>query len=178
MERCVATGAAISKVCAVPSRLLNGFNDIDYGAWQFKTYEEVDAAHPALFAAWFATPHLMRFPDGECLQNLLARSADAPRSMLQNHANETVVAVAHSSINRALLVQLLDQPLSSFWRVAQDPCCINEIDIFEGSVCVRRINETHHLGAVGVRAWQMNEHQENHLKRSQLAAAPEYKRND
>jgi hypothetical protein len=32
--------------------------------------------------------------------------------------------------------------------VAQDPCCINEIDVTGGSVCVRRINETQHLEAV------------------------------
>jgi len=51
-------------------------------------------------------------------------------------------------VNRALLLQLLDQPLSSYWRLAQRPCCINEIDILDGHIQVERINETHHLDEV------------------------------
>jgi phosphoserine phosphatase len=36
-----------------------------------------------------------------------------------------------------------------YWRIAQDPCCINEIDIAgDGKVCVRRLNETYHLDAI------------------------------
>jgi probable phosphoglycerate mutase len=46
------------------------------------------------------------------------------------------------------LTQLLDQPLSTFWRITQDPCCLNEIDIVDGNVRVLRINETHHLAAI------------------------------
>jgi probable phosphoglycerate mutase len=127
--------------------VLNELNDIDYGEWQFKSYEQIQTAFPTLFAAWFATPHLIRFPKGEALQDLVARSADALRSILDHHPDETVVAVAHDSVNRALLMQLLDQPLSSYWRVAQDPCCVNEIDIVGARVRVGRINETGHLSA-------------------------------
>jgi hypothetical protein len=43
------------------------------------------------------------------------------------------------------LLQLLDQPLSSYWRLAQSPCCINEVDIAGGRIEVLRVNETQHL---------------------------------
>jgi broad specificity phosphatase PhoE len=153
LKRCVATATAISDACGVPWRVLDELNDIDYGDLQLKSYEEVEDAYPALFAAWFATPHLLRFPKGESLQDVVARTGDALRSILWQHAEETVVAVSHDSVNRALLMQLLDQPISSYWRVAQDPCCINEIEIVEGSVRVVRINETHHLGAALAKSW-------------------------
>jgi probable phosphoglycerate mutase len=58
------------------------------------------------------------------------------------------VLVGHDSVNRAVLLQLLDQPLSAYWRAAQYPCCINEIDVTGGSVCVRSINDTQHLEAI------------------------------
>ena len=86
---------------------------IDYDEWQLRSYEEVKATHPALFAAWLTTPHLIKFPIGESLQDLVARSADALRFILYHHPDETVVAVGHDSVNRALLLQLLDQPLVS-----------------------------------------------------------------
>jgi probable phosphoglycerate mutase len=145
LGRCVATGAAISRACEVEAQTLAALNDIDYGAWEFASFDDIRRSHPAQFAAWFATPQLVRFPDGESLQDLAARAADALRFIVARHANETVVVVGHDSVNRALLLHFLDMPLSHYWRLAQDPCCINEIDMADGRVLARRINETLHL---------------------------------
>jgi broad specificity phosphatase PhoE len=148
MGRCIATGAAIAAACDSPAEICDDLNDIDYGAWQFKTFEEAKTQDPDLFAQWFAAPHLVRFPGGESLQDLVARAADALRMVLARHPGDIVVLVGHDSVNRALLLELLEQPLSAYWRIAQDPCCLNEIDITGGTVRIRRINETSHLGAL------------------------------
>ena len=100
---------------------------------------------PPSFAAWFETPQLVRFPGGELLQDLAARVADALRFVLARHTDGTIVIVGHDSVNRALLLQLLDLPLAAYWRFEQSPCCLNEIDVENGRVYVRRINETRHL---------------------------------
>jgi probable phosphoglycerate mutase len=146
MGRCIATATAIARSTGIAANTCADLTDIDYGAWQFKTFDEAKAADPALFAAWFATPHLVRFPHGESLQDLVARTSNALRMVLTHCGGETVVLVGHDSVNRALLLQLLDQPLSAYWRLAQDPCCINEIDVTGGRINVRRINDTQHLG--------------------------------
>jgi phosphoserine phosphatase len=148
MERCVETGAAIAKACGIAAEVCDDLNDIDYGAWQFKTFEEAKKDNPSLFAAWFATPDLVRFPNGESLQDLAARSANALRFVLARHHRDTIVLVGHDSVNRALLLQFLDLPLSAYWRVAQNPCCLNEIEIDSERIFVLRINETHHLDAI------------------------------
>ena len=70
-------------------------------------------AQRALFAAWFETPQLVRFPGGESLQDLAARVADALRFVLTRHTDGTIVIVGHDSVNRALLLQLLDLPLAA-----------------------------------------------------------------
>jgi probable phosphoglycerate mutase len=147
LSRCVATGDAIGKACGIAAEICVDLNDIDYGAWQFKTFEQAKEQNPALFEAWFATPQLVRFPDGESLQDLVARTANALRLVLARHPDETIVLVGHDSVNRALLLELLDQPLSAYWRMAQDPCCLNEIDVDAGKIRVRRINETSHVEA-------------------------------
>jgi phosphoserine phosphatase len=148
MGRCVETGAAIAKACGIAAEVCGDLNDIDYGAWQFKTFEDAKKDDPSLFAAWFATPHLVRFPNGESLQDLAGRAANALRFVLARHAADTIVLVGHDSVNRALLLQLLDLPLSAYWRIAQEPCCLNEIDSDGGRVCVRRLDETQHLDAI------------------------------
>lgn len=149
LGRCIATGDAIARECDVPAAICDDLNDIDYGAWQFRAYAEKQNEDPKLFAAWFATPHLVRFPKGESLQDLVSRSANALRLILARHPGDTVVLVSHDSFNRALLLQLIEQPLSLYWRLAQDPCCINEVDVAEGQVRVLRINDTAHLAASG-----------------------------
>ena len=149
MRRCIATGDAIAEACSLEAETLDDLNDINYGGWQSRSYEEIREADPRLFAAWFARPHLVRFPDGDSLQDLIARAANALRFVVGHHVDDTVVLVSHDSVNRALLLQLLDQPLSCYWRLAQDPCCINEIDVAGEHIHVLRINETHHLGGVG-----------------------------
>jgi len=150
MGRCIATGAAIARATGTPSKTCEDLNDIDYGAWQFKTFAETKAQYPALFAAWFATPHFVRFPNGESLQDLAARTANALRMVLARHPGDTVVLVGHDSVNRAILLQILEQPLSAYWRLAQEPCCINELDVSVAEAWVRSINATQHLEVVAV----------------------------
>jgi len=145
MGRCVATGQEIAKACGAPSKVLEDLNDIDYGQWHWRTRDEVRATAPELFATWQETPQFMRFPGGDSLQDLVARTSDALRFILAQHPAETVVMVGHVSVNRALLLQLLDRPLSAYWKIAQEPCCINEIDLVHRQVSVRRFNEIDHL---------------------------------
>ena len=145
MGRCVATGEAIAQEVGVGRQTLAGLNDLDYGTWQWRTYDEIEAQAPQLLAVWRTAPHLFRFPDGDSLQDLVARAADCLRLVLDRHAGQVVVMVGHDSVNRALLLQLLDQPLSAYWRLAQDPCGISEIDVAEARPHVLRVNETQHL---------------------------------
>ncbi len=146
MQRCRATAAEIAQRCGGPEvAVLDGLNDLDYGAWQWRTHEEVKVEDPVRFGLWRSAPHLVRFPGGEALQDLVGRTADALRETLERHPAETVVFVGHDSVNRALLLQLLDQPLSAYWRLTQDPCGVSEVDIEGGQVRARRINEIGHL---------------------------------
>ncbi|MEA2806810.1 MAG: phosphoserine phosphatase [Rhodospirillaceae bacterium] len=145
LQRCVVTGTIIANVCGVKAIPLEGLMDIDYGAWQMRSHDEIKAEAPAAYRLWRAAPQRMRFPDGESLQDLVARTADVVRLVLERHPTDTVVMVGHDSVNRAILMQFLDQPLSAYWRLAQDPCTLNEVDVDGDDIRVRRINDTSHL---------------------------------
>jgi probable phosphoglycerate mutase len=146
LQRCIATGAKIAEACAVPAAVDRGMGDIDYGQWQMRTHEEIGREQPAAWHLWQHAPHLVRFPGGESLQDVVARTSDALRLVLARHPDDTVVLVGHDSVNRTLLLQLIDQPLSAYWRLAQDPCTLNEIEVRAGGdVRVIRINDTSHL---------------------------------
>jgi probable phosphoglycerate mutase len=88
---------------------------------------------------------LVRFPNGESLQDVATRTASVLRFVLSRNAADTVVLVGHDSVNRVMLTQILDMPLSAYWRFAQSPCCINEIEVTGSSFQLRRMNDTAHL---------------------------------
>jgi broad specificity phosphatase PhoE len=142
LQRCVVTGAAIARACGVSSSVLEGLMDLDYGLWQMRVQDEIKVEQPELFRLWHEAPQLVRFPGGESLQDLVSRSSEALRTVLARHPGQTVVMVGHDSVNRALLLQLVDQPLSAYWKFAQDPCCLNEVEIDGSWIEVRRINDT------------------------------------
>jgi probable phosphoglycerate mutase len=145
MKRCRDTGTEIATRCGVPLEVLADLNDLDYGDWQWQTNDAIAADSPILYRRWRTTPHLMRFPNGESLQELISRAADALRHAMERHPSETIVMVSHDSVNRALLSQALDQPLSAYWKLVQDPCAISEITIAADGIRVVRVNESTHL---------------------------------
>jgi phosphoserine phosphatase len=141
LRRCLQTAAPIAAACGLAPAVLEDLNDVHYGDWEWRTYEEVRTTSPGLFACWFAAPQLVRFPAGESLQDLVARAANALRLVRERHAQQTVVMVGHGAVNRALLLQVLDQPLSAYWRLGQDPGALSEIELLEHGATVHRLNE-------------------------------------
>lgn len=145
LERCVVTGDKIAEACSLQAVPTDQLLDLHYGDWQWKTHDEVASKWPQLYGLWRAAPHLVRFPGGESLQDIVLRSANVLRAMIEEFPNDTVVLVGHDSVNRVLLLQLLDQPLSAYWRLAQDPCCINVIEYKNEAVRVVCVNDTRHV---------------------------------
>lgn len=146
LQRCVETASQIAEACGIALTVQDDLNDLDYGSWQWHLHTEVRAKWPGLFDCWLTAPHLVRFPEGESLQDLLARSANVVRMALKRHAVDTVVLVSHDSVIRAMLLQLLDQPISAYWRLSPAPCSISEVDVLGHGARIMGINETHHLG--------------------------------
>lgn len=145
LGRCIATGEAIAVACNVKSQILQDLYDIDYGAWQWKTHEEVRQCEPDAFESWKNFPDQVQMPEGESLQNVLVRVTQALNKILKDYEERTVVMVSHDSVNRVLLLHMLGLPLSKYWAIKQDPCCINEIEFDEGAFQIKSINETWHL---------------------------------
>ncbi|SAK89391.1 phosphoglycerate mutase [Caballeronia arationis] len=149
MQRCRDTAAVIATVCGGSAYVQPGMDDLDYGQWQWKSHEEALREFPDEFTLWKTAPQWMRFPGGESLQSVALRIADAMRDLLQSFEDETIVLVAHDSVNRVLLTQALDLPLSAYWHIGQGPCCINVLDVYaDGRTVVHSVNETAHLAGL------------------------------
>jgi phosphoserine phosphatase len=147
LSRCRATGEAIGKLVGLSPSPADGLIDIDYGEWQGLTPDEVRTRWPAQLDTWYRAPDWAAIPNGETLQGVLSRTVAGLRDVVERHPNDTVVLVGHDSVNRVILLHALQLPLARYWRLAQRPCAINEIDFSEGGFTILSINETCHLSS-------------------------------
>lgn len=151
LSRCMRTADIVAEPFGITAITLPEFTDMDYGAWQGLTYQDVQQDQPELFARWFSTPHLADIPGGETLYQAAQRVAAALRFIMDRHAGETVLLVGHDSVNRLLLLFLLDLPLSRFWHLRQDPCALNVMEHENAKGwTIHGINQTTHLIAAGL----------------------------
>lgn len=145
LSRCIDTGAAIAHSSGAPAQVLEDLADIDYGLWQGLTHDEARQRWPQEHRAWQEAPDLAAIPGGESLAEVLVRGTKVLRHVLQYSAGKTLVLVGHDSINRVLLLQALGLPLSRYWNLKQEPCCLNEIVVEETVFTLHRMNEGCHL---------------------------------
>jgi probable phosphoglycerate mutase len=144
MERCVRTAGAIAQPFGLYIERVPGLNDFDYGLWQGLTVADVRTRWPAEYALWCGGPEQLTVPGGESLYDVAARAIRGLHEILQRHQAETVVIVAHDSVNRILLMHMLDLPMSHYRTLEQAPCAINLIEFEHGRFVVRLLNDHSH----------------------------------
>jgi phosphoserine phosphatase len=148
LGRCRDTAAAIAAPFRLAVQPVEALADIDYGAWQGLTWEEAAAQWPAEIERWRRAPHLASIPGGETLAALVSRTSAAFYDLLRRHPAETLVIISHDSVNRVLLLQVLELPLSRYWHLRQDPCGLSTLSFDNDSFVVRSVNETGHLAGL------------------------------
>lgn len=145
LSRAVKTAEAIAKHYDLPVQIHPGLNDMDYGEWQGLTPDEVKARWPEIHDAWFNHPETARIPGGETLDDVRERGMSAVDELARRHADQTIVLVGHTVINRVILLGVLGLGNDHFWRLRQDNCAINVFEAERGAFTIVSLNETSHL---------------------------------
>jgi probable phosphoglycerate mutase len=147
LSRAVKTAEAIARHLHLPVQIHAGMADIDYGAWQGLTPDEVKERWPETLYAWYNAPHTARIPGGETLDDLRTRGMAAVNELAARHAEQTLVLVGHTVINRIILLGVLGLGNDRFWHLRQDTCAINvfEVDAPTGESTLVSLNDTCHL---------------------------------
>jgi broad specificity phosphatase PhoE len=92
--------------------------ELDFGAFDGRTYEENLAAHGDVFRAWLSDPWGVRPPDGETLAEMRAR-VHAWLDSLERNVN--VIAITHGGPIRVVLARLLRIPFADTWEIEVSP---------------------------------------------------------
>lgn len=124
--------------------------EINFGAWEGLTRDEIKARFPEISQQWWTAPYETRLPGGETLREVAARAVGALFEIAARHDGEQVLVVSHGGTIRAAIGSLLRMDLNQYWRLRQDNTALNIIEIFEeGKAILMLFNDCSHLKELG-----------------------------
>jgi broad specificity phosphatase PhoE len=135
----------VGEACGRSVSPLEGIADIDYGSWAGLSPEEAASQYPALYETWAENPQLVRFPEGESLEQVRHRALAALNERCAAHQGKTIVFVSHVVVNRVLVCGALRVGNDCFWRIGQDNAAISILEGLDGRYRLRLLNDTCHL---------------------------------
>ena len=122
--------------------ILESLREIDFGAFEGLTYDDISMRYPDAYAEWMTRPTEVMFPGGESFAVMAARVRDALERIRRTHAGETVAIVSHGGVNRVALAAVLELDTRHIFRLAQPYACANVIDYVDDEPLVRVMNAT------------------------------------
>jgi alpha-ribazole phosphatase len=140
LRRAREAADAIATRHGLPVSILPELRELDFGELEGRSFEEIGASWPALFERWMRAPTTVRFPGGECYDELQERVAETVADLCARHDGQVVVAVTHAGVIRAALARALELPSDAVFRLAVDPGSITRIAWFDGTPRVLGVN--------------------------------------
>lgn len=147
LSRCRATAREIAKALAgIPVRADPDVIECDFGEWEGLAFSDVRDAWPDALAEWLASPAVAP-PGGESFDAVAQRVDRALARILTEQAGSTTVVVSHVTPIKLVLREALRGGEGFLHRLYLDPAGLSLVDYWpDGSVAVRTVNETAHLG--------------------------------
>jgi alpha-ribazole phosphatase len=140
LKRAVESARIVSDCLGLEPISTDELREINFGAFEGLTYEEVEKRYPEDYKLWMERPTEITFPQGESFAQMKARVLRFRQCLLNTHNSKTVVVISHGGANRILLADALAIPDSMIFRIDQAYAALSIIDYLPGSPMVRLIN--------------------------------------
>ncbi len=140
MERTRETAAPIARSCGRRVRRSKGLIECDFGDWTGKKLSKLRT-----LPEWRTVqryPSGFRFPGGESFGEMQSRAVDAVHELVGAHPGETIVAVSHADVIKAIVAAALGTHLDLFQRIVISPCSITAILYSTEGPVVLAVNST------------------------------------
>lgn len=115
LSRAIQTGEPIASAAGVPLVVEAGLREVDFGRGEGRTREEMRELFPAALEAFLAAPATSPLPGAEVGTAAAARGLTTLAGLC-GRTDGALVVVAHSTLIRLLLCQLLGLPLDDYRR--------------------------------------------------------------
>ncbi|OYW22792.1 MAG: hypothetical protein B7Z55_04240, partial [Planctomycetales bacterium 12-60-4] len=125
LRRAVETAEFIAEPHGLSVLPVRDLRECSVGRWEGKSWDQIRETDPTGHEHFFADPVERTHPGGESYGDVLRRVQPALQQILERHAGENVVVVAHNLVNRVYLAGFVGIDLKHARKLRQMNCCIN-----------------------------------------------------
>lgn len=125
IERTTQTAESIAAHHGLPVLPLAGVIEADYGEWTGGRIEDLSRTDD--WKVVQTTPSRARFPGGESLREMQARTVSALEDVVARHRGEAVVVVSHADPIKAAIAHFCGMHLDHFQRLHVSPASLTAI---------------------------------------------------
>ncbi|MHB0913997.1 MAG: alpha-ribazole phosphatase [Armatimonadota bacterium] len=147
LSRARDTARTIAERSGLDVQEFAGLQEVNYGEWEGVSEAEIAVRYADLYQAWRENPAEVSTPNGESFGAVRDRAMAVFSRIAREHADEEIAIVAHKSVNRVILCELLGMEVNSYRRIAQENVCINTISYRDDRFVVESVNDRCHLNA-------------------------------
>lgn len=164
LARAYMTASAIGKAVGLDVVTDDRLKEIDVGALEGMTWDEVQLAYPDFMVEHRADPIGTRYPGGESVADVSARARDLADGFVCEHGDETIVIVGHAIVLKALICRVLNLDVANHLRLTVGNASLSIASVsrvdddVKGKVLL--LNDRHFLEALGLDAPRKEGHEE------------------
>ena len=145
LSRAWQTAEKVAELHNLKVQSLQGIVDMSFGNWEGHPHQEIRQNDSKTYRQWVETPHLVRLPGGEGLDDVRVRAMASLEEVIRLQPGKTLILVSHRVVNKVIICGILGLDNSHFWQITQDPTAINLIQYKNGKYTLSLMNETCHL---------------------------------
>jgi broad specificity phosphatase PhoE len=116
-RRALESAAPIAEACGRAPELDPRLREIEFGELEGLTFSEAQERDPVTWREWMERPGHVKFPGGECWDDVRARAVEAGEAAAAARPSEATVLVTHGGVIRALLAEALNLPAERTFRM-------------------------------------------------------------
>lgn len=117
VRRAVETARPSAAALGVELEIVDELREVDFGVAQGRTMDELLHLDADMVHRFRRDPVAHAFPGSESPETAARRGGNALRQVAGQHAGEVVLVVAHNTLLRLAMCELLDLPVSRYRRV-------------------------------------------------------------
>jgi alpha-ribazole phosphatase len=130
----------LAEALGVPYTLLPELRERSWGAWEGKSFAQVEASYPEDVAAWLRDEAGFAPPGGESLEAAWERGKEAVWGLLKKHRGQAILVIGNCTVNRAALSLALPLPPEEGLRLEQDYARLSVVDFYGEEGVVKALN--------------------------------------
>jgi phosphoserine phosphatase len=129
LKRAQQTASLISRPHNLPVIIEEDIRELDHGALEGLTFNEIKARYPDFLQRWRTEPAEIQVPGGERLADVADRAWKGLNRIVERHpAAEKLVVVSHNFPILGILCKLTGTTLNQYRSFHLDPCGVTRIN--------------------------------------------------